>query len=102
HNIVITRNRGWVANDVTIAASLDDAMSLCSDSPEICIIGGGEVFEQGLLIANELHITIVDVKVNNPTVFFPKIDYNNWKLINEESIVSSGGVSCHFKDYIRI
>lgn len=101
-NIIITRSKDFVASDVTVVASLDEALLLCTKQPEICIIGGGEVFRLALNLANQLHVTIVDIEVPRPTVLFPQIDYKNWQLVAQKDIISESGIVCHFKDYVRI
>ena len=102
HNIVISSNGSYKAEAITIVNSLEHAISLCKDIPEVCIIGGGEIFRQSLDIATNLYLTIVDIVVSNPTVFFPKIDYSLWQLINEKDIMTKSGVQCSFKDYVKV
>ena len=51
---------------------------------EIVIIGGGFIFEETLPILNKLVITKVDCDVVGD-VYYPKIDMQNWKLINSEN-----------------
>lgn len=100
-NIVITRNTEFVAPDVTKVTSLREALSLTPNVPEVCIIGGGEIFKEALTIATKLYITVVDVKVLTPTTFFPQINYNDWQLTSETQITSVSGVNCCFKEYIK-
>ena len=43
-NIVITRNPNYQAEGVEVAHSLESAIALCKDAPEICITGGAGIY----------------------------------------------------------
>jgi dihydrofolate reductase len=47
---------------------------------DIFIIGGSSIYEQFLPLCNNLYITLID-NIFISDRFFPKIDYNKWKLI---------------------
>lgn len=100
-NIVITRNKNWSETGVETFDDLGLAIAANSDHPDICIIGGGEIFNQAIPIANEMHLTIVNVDVENPTVFFPKFDLGLWKLQEQNEVTTESGVKCVFNKYIR-
>jgi hypothetical protein len=46
HNIVVSRQRGLVLEGVTVVPYLAAAWQAAGDVPEICIIGGAEIFRQ--------------------------------------------------------
>lgn len=100
-NIVISRNTNLKIDGVSIYSSLTDAIIHNSEYPELCVIGGGEIFKQALPIANKLHITIVNLPISNPSTFFPEVDLAKWSLIKERRIISSG-TECTFKEFIKI
>lgn len=100
-NIVISRNPDWRHEGVVIYTSLEDALQDNSENEELCVIGGGEIFAKALPMADKLHLTILDIKVDNPTVFFPEIDYSQWALVNSNEISVNDGISCVFNEYIR-
>jgi dihydrofolate reductase len=56
-NIVITRNDGWRAEGVDVAHSLDDALALVPDAPQVFVLGGGEIFAQAWDRADRLELT---------------------------------------------
>ncbi len=64
-NIVITRNCKFKAEGAVTVHSLSQACSVAkrvasqNDADAIFIIGGGEIFEQGLHIANKIFLTEV-------------------------------------------
>ena len=100
-NIVITRNRSWQQEGVELYSSIDDALKKYAAKPEICVIGGGDIFQQTIDLANTLHVTIIDLTVDNAEVFFPKIDENIWQLTATQAVISKNGIHCSFNEYNR-
>lgn len=91
-NIVVTRDKGWRAEGVEIAHSLDDAIRLANvrgrcmaGVDEICVIGGGEIYAQALPLADRLHVTHVLAAVNGDA-HFPPIDPDLWQIVRSENI----------------
>lgn len=90
-SIVITRNRDWQSEGVVPAQSLDQAVALATEIAqateveEICIVGGGEIFRQGMELAETLHYTRVHAEPEGDTVF-PKVDPALWQEISREDV----------------
>lgn len=101
-NVVITRDKSWSYPGVVVYTNPTEAIQAYSSYDEVCIIGGGQIFEQVLAIAHELHLTIIDYPVNNPTTFFPEIDFTQWKLIEQHEVISQNGIKCQFNHYQHI
>ena len=68
-NIIITRNKEYKAQGADIVSSITSAIQQ-STSQRIYIIGGGQIYEQGLVYADFLDLTIINKK-NPADVFFP-------------------------------
>ncbi|MCD4850686.1 dihydrofolate reductase [Arthrobacter sp. AK01] len=73
-NIVVTRSAEWAstpeAEGAVVVSSLDDALLESQFAPggqKVWIIGGGEIFEQSMGIANLAVITIIDTDVEGDT-----------------------------------
>jgi dihydrofolate reductase len=81
-NIVITRNTSWNAEGVKVVKSLEQALVAASetDSKEAFIIGGGQIFEQSMSIAQRIYITRVHAELEGDA-YFPVID-DSWKLVS--------------------
>jgi dihydrofolate reductase len=83
-NIVITRDRGFTADGVMVANSLETAMDMAREdarqrgAESIAIIGGAGIFSEGLAIADRLEITRVHAAPAGDT-FFPSIDGKIWR-----------------------
>ena len=100
-NIVISRS-GFSYTGVSSYASLDAAINDNAEAPELCIIGGGEIFSQGLEIATILHITQVVYPVSEPCAWFPVFALNNWEQLSYSTFISSTGINCSITVYQRI
>ena len=76
--VVVTRDRGWTAPDVTITHSLDEAIDLAAADGAVMVVGGGEIYRQTMHRAGRLEITVVDADVDGDTRF-PEIDPSVWQ-----------------------
>lgn len=84
-NIVITRHRGYVADGAIVVASADEAIARARDArpEEICVIGGSDIFNLFLPMADRLYLTEVDL-VPEGDVFFPPLDAAQWQETSRE------------------
>ena len=84
-NIVITTNPDWKAETVIVVNNLKDAIQKAAEtnSKQIFIIGGGEIYKQSMDIADSIYITRVHADLEGDT-FFPEIDKSKWKLISNQ------------------
>ena len=55
-----------------------------TQNEEVVLIGGGYVFEESQNIVNKLILTRVDCTIDGD-IFYPKIDFSNWKKISTKS-----------------
>lgn len=84
-NFVISSTLNSV-DGVSIFPSLDDALAAANAQnthDEIAIIGGGYLFRDSINIFNKLVLTRVNCSIEGD-VFYPKIDFNRWKLEGKE------------------
>ena len=71
-NIVVSRRPGYRADGCLTAGSLAEALALCpAGETEAFIIGGGQLFAQGLALADRVYLTEIPVAVEGDT-FFPE------------------------------
>lgn len=77
-NIVVTRNHDYRADGCLIAHSLDEALSLAGEDPEIFVIGGAQIYREALPRAERLYLTQVHAAVTGDT-FFPEIGHRDWE-----------------------
>lgn len=77
-NIVISRNAAYQAPDCEVVTSLSAALALVADANEICIIGGAQIFQEALPMADRLYLTFIDLKIEGDT-FFPEWNHIHWR-----------------------
>lgn len=102
-NVVITRMpESYDPAGCTVVGSLIEAIEMFPRDEEIFVIGGGEIYEQALPLAEKLYLTIVHDDYEADT-FFPEWDPKEWTEISRESY-SKGeefDKSFTFVDYVR-
>ena len=83
-NIVVTRNRGYVAAGASVAPSLDAALTAAADATEVFVIGGAQLYAEALPRAQRLYLTTVDVEVGGDTRM-PAFDRRAWRTVSSEA-----------------
>src|SRR5688572_20827737 len=71
-NIVVSRQAGWTAEGATMAASLEDAIGMCSGQPQAWVIGGGQIYAQAEPLADTVEVTELDADFEGDT-FAPEL-----------------------------
>lgn len=84
HNIILSK-QPLTVEGATIVGSLKQAFELTSESTEIMIIGGANVFEQALPLAQNIYLTIIHHEFS-ADVYFPELDKAVWTLCDEQYI----------------
>lgn len=83
-HVIITRQKDYqVPEGCLVVDSIEEALQVCPQNKEVFIIGGGEIYKQSIEIADKIELTRVHTEVEADT-FFPEINLNNWKLLEEE------------------
>lgn len=83
-NIVITQQNNFVAPDCIVVHNLEDALEAASPADEIMIIGGGQLYSEGIKIAQRMYLTLIDIETKGDT-FFPEWEKEEWQEISRES-----------------
>ena len=90
-NIVLSRNKELTLPDgVLLLGDISEATEYLENSEEYkdleqaFIIGGGQVYQQAMPLAERMFITRVHTTVDDADAFFPVIDHTHWKLVWEE------------------
>ena len=83
-NIVVSRQSHVCAVGATVVSSLDAALQVAGDVPEICIIGGAELFRQALPLTDVVHLTLVHATVPADTRLQP-FDPLEWTEVSRDT-----------------
>jgi dihydrofolate reductase len=99
-NIVISRQSLALPEGVLLAASLEEAIELgrLQKTGEVMVMGGAQIYQQAMTIADTLYITHVDVSVRGDA-HFPAIDPALWKESKRED--HQGKLNFSFVTYRR-
>lgn len=83
-HIVITRDRDFTAAGAIVVHSLEEAISAAGNNDEIMIVGGANLYEQTLSIADKLYLTVIDIEAEGDACF-PIFDLADWHEESRES-----------------
>ena len=88
-NIVLTRDKNFRADGVTVATTLDEALQAAAreaaklNAEEIAVIGGSTLYEAALPRADRLYLTEVHASPDGD-VYFPAFDRAAWTEISRD------------------
>jgi len=88
-NIVVTRNADWSAPGAEAAPSLVGAVARCGGDDEAFIIGGAQLYDEALAMADQLIVTEIDRDFEGDT-WLPAPDTNTWRESAREAHRSTG------------
>lgn len=99
-NIVVTRNAGWRHDGVEAVTSIEAAMALVGED-EASIIGGAQIFEAALPVADRMIVTEIEHSFACDT-FFPPIDPAVWfETARETHRSETNGFDYAYVTYVR-
>ena len=95
-NIVVSAWAGYAPPGVHVARSIGAALQIakrCAEergAPEICVIGGGQVFAETMPLATKMLVTHVHAEPEGD-VAFPEISRHDWREISREALLRAPG-----------
>jgi dihydrofolate reductase len=98
--IIVTRNQDYKVEGALIAHSLQAALVLASGDAEPFVIGGAELYKEGLKLANKLYITEVHADFVGDA-FLPEIDLSHWSLSEKKDHLSASGLEYSDLIYLK-
>jgi dihydrofolate reductase len=103
-NIVVSRNVDLKIEGAEVYPSLDYAFIRLIDENEVFIIGGAQIYEQILPIADKLYLTKIHADFPEADTFFPKIDFSVWRETSRETFFADekNPYSFSFLEYERL
>jgi dihydrofolate reductase len=81
-NIIITRNTELQIDGVTIVNTLEEALEV-AESEEKFICGGGQIYKEGIHLADKIYFTRIHQEFEGDTIF-PEIDSSIWKEVSRK------------------
>lgn len=83
-NIVISRDTAYAASGAELAGSLQQALALCTDVPEVFVVGGAQIYAEALPLAQQLWLTEIHAEPLGD-VHFPTWDRNAFTEASRDS-----------------
>lgn len=89
NTIIITRQKDYKVENCIVAHSIEEALEIAAGlGKEIYIAGGGEIYAQTIRLADEIHLSIIDVEVDGD-VKFPQFPCSQFELVEEKLFQSN-------------
>lgn len=88
-NIVVTRDRGFAAQGAEVVHGIDEALALCRDVPEVFVIGGAQLYDAAMPMADRLLLTEIDHDFDGDA-FMPAPDGAQWRETAREAQRAEG------------
>lgn len=82
-SLVVSRQRNVEIPGAEVVNSFEDALLAAGDVPEVCVIGGAELYRAALPRADLVHLTRVHGTVEADT-FLPPLDPAEWEQVSCE------------------
>lgn len=95
-NLVVSRQTGLQLEDAEVFASLDAAVARAQawaveqGVSEVMLIGGAQMYTQGLADADRLYLTRVGLSLEGDA-WFPEFDQAQWTLVSNEPHAAEDG-----------
>lgn len=105
-NLVLTRQTDWSAKGATVVHSIEQALehahhaAAATDNNELWIMGGGQLYAQGMKLAHHLEVTFIDLPAEGDA-FAPEIDSDVWQKHCGHTLTSSTGLSYRFCQFTK-
>jgi len=91
-NFIVSRNPQYQVDGAIVVHSLGQALQMCSDlfdtiqpeaESEVMIIGGAQIYEQSLALAQRMYLTEVHADLEGDASF-PDFDKKQWREVSRE------------------
>jgi dihydrofolate reductase len=88
-HIVLTRDTAWEEEGAEVVHSVEDALKR-ANGPHVCVIGGAEIYELFLPLADRIELTEIDANPEGDASV-PAFDMSIWEEIERVGHEAEGG-----------
>ncbi len=96
-NIVVTRQADWHAEGALRAGSLEEAMRLCAQAPDVWVMGGADIYRQAEPLASTAVVTEIAQDFEGDA-FAPVLGLD-WREVRREAQTAANGLHFAFVTY---
>lgn len=82
-NIIITRNKNFNAEGCIVIHSWEEIRQYIEEEDEVFLIGGADLIKQKLHQVDRIYLTVIHETFNGD-IYFPKLNLDEWELVEEE------------------
>ncbi len=103
HIVISKKSQSYFPEEVIVVNNFEDAIKATIEDENPFIIGGGQIYNIAMKYSDTIELTRVHEEFEADT-FFPKINEDEWQLINEEKheIDERHKFSFTYKTYLKI
>lgn len=96
--VIVSRNVDYAVSGAKVAVDIKQAVGLCENDSEIFLIGGAQLYQAGLELANRLYLTEIEADIKGDA-YFPELDFSQWQEISREQHISEQGLAFSYVIY---
>lgn len=100
-HIILTRDQNFHDDRVAVIHDVKEIAPLIGNDETAFILGGAQIYQQTLPLADIVYLTHIDLAVEGADAFFPTLDPAVWH-VSEESHIKENGTDLRFVTYRRI
>lgn len=101
-NVVLSRQANWQAQGAERVNSVQAALLLLQNEPEIVVMGGAQIYTEALPLSTDLRVTEVRLSVD-ADAFFPQIEPSEWQEMSRKShVCAQNQIAFDFVHYQRL
>ena len=103
HIVISKKSKSYFPEEVIVVNSFEDAIKATNEDKNPFIIGGWQIYNLAMKYSNTIELTRVHEEFEADT-FFPKINEDEWELINQEKheMDERHKYSFTYKTYLKI
>ena len=100
-NIVITRQAGYAAPGAELADSLEAGLALATADEMVFVIGGAEIYQQAIGLADRLELTELELSPAGDA-WFPEVSDLTWQKTARRPLAGGNDTAGFFVSYLRL
>ncbi|MEP7350963.1 MAG: dihydrofolate reductase [Sphingorhabdus sp.] len=97
-HIVLTRDKTWAEEGAEVVHSVEAALK-AANSPHVCVIGGAEIYNLFLPLADRIELTEIKATPGGDTLA-PSFDKAEWQEVARNSHEADGDIPAH--DFVTL
>ena len=103
HIVISKKSKSYFPEEVIVVNNFEDAIKVTNEDQNPFIIGGGQIYNLAMKYSDTIELTRVHEEFEADT-FFPKINEDEWELINQEKheMDERHKYSFTYKTYLKI